>query len=605
MTMALSNPVLTKEMRSRLRGGKGLWVQAAYLLILSIIVSFMYLTWALRHGGPVPSPTGYSYSGPKAWETGQLIFRVLSVAQAVLIALIAPALTCGTLSLERERQTLDFLLMTPLTAVSIVLGKLLSAFLFMGLLLTLSLPLASVSFLLGGVSPGELAGVYAALVVEAVLLCSLGLAWSATFPRTTISTPFAYGFTLAFMVGSAMLFAMDQGVRIGGRGGSSDSFALAGMNPICLPFISAQHTSLFGWKLPVAYPGTALNLLIAIAVLAAAAHRLASLRGRSHATAVRLLTCLTVVCAASAVAGDLSVRTAMGHSLPGWALWITAVAICSTIALGLLAPAFSTEEPHPEVPLTRRVSRALNPLRVFHGEAPTAALYLILTLLLTLPAVSVSIATMKGPFSPPSGMHTPAPPPPVSTSPGAPSPSSPTTPVSWSRAQAQGWCRGVVTDLYALMACTLLAYVALGWAVSAVTSNRWVALGIAMALVVALGLIPFTGVSDFDYGGGVPDVNAYGNILYASPYFAAMAAVQGKWLKDPFVSGFWFDGTVPFERVTMALHLALFVFFSGIAYLALAARQRKAAARDLERAPPPPAKPESEGAADPDSAAEG
>jgi len=585
VTLALSNPVLTKEMRSRLRGGKGLWVQTAYLLILSIIVSFMYLTWALRQGGTASSPMGYGYSGPKAWEAGQLIFRVLSVAQAVLIALIAPALTCGTVSLERERQTMDFVLMTPLSAVSIVLGKLLSAFLFMGLLLTLSMPLASVSFLLGGVSPGELAGVYAALVAEALLFCSLGIAWSATFPRTTISTPFAYGCTLAFLAGSAMLFGMDQGMRYGGRGGSSDSFILAGMNPICLPFISAQHTSLFGWKLAAAYPATALNLLIAATVLTAAAHRLATLRGTSHATAVRVLTCLTVVSAASAVAGDVSVRTVMGRSLDDWAMWTAAVLIATTVVLGLLAPVFATEGPQPELLLRRRVGRALNPLRVFHGEASSAALYLLLTLLLTLPAVSASIATMKGPSSPPGTRHVFSTPPTVTVPPGPGPRSTPPAPVSWSRARTLGWCRGVMTDLYALMICALLAYVALGWAVSAVTSNRWIALGIAMALAVALALIPFTGVSDFDYAGGV-HVKTYGNVLYASPYFAAVASLQEKWLEDPAISGFWFDGVVSFERVTMAFHLGLFLFLAGIAYLNLASRQRTAAERDLRSAGP-------------------
>jgi len=532
----------------------------------------MYLTWTMRssHGG----------YGPRAWETGQLIFRVLSVSQAVLIALIAPALTCGAISLERERQTMDFLLMTPLRAVSIVWGKLMSAFLFVGLLLVLSMPLASVSFLLGGVSPGELAAVYTALIVEAVLLCSFGLAWSATFSKTTASTPLAYATTLAYMAATAMLYGMGQGLRYGSRGATADTFIFSGLNPICLPFISAEKSSLFGWHLPVGVPGVALNLILTLAVLSAAVHRVASLRGNSHATAARLLTCFAVVAGCTVFAGDLAARASAGRSLEEWAWWMTGLLITAVALTGLLAPVFATGEPPAGVTPRQALGRALNPLRAFHGEPQSAASYLVLMLVLTLPAVAGSIASMGGSHSPPGARSlAPSSPSAVVTRPAGPGattrvmPSRPTPPAAWSAPRTKGWCWGVVKDLYVLMICAVLAYVAIGWAASAVTGNRWAAMGVSFALVLGLMLVPLTGFSDISSMGD-SRVGGYGNILYTSPHFGAAQMVDQKWLDNRGITGFWFEDLASFDKVTLAIHLGLCLAFASLAGLALSARLR-------------------------------
>ena len=43
--LRFENPVLTKELRTRMRGSRAYWILFAYLFVLSLILFFAYLTW--------------------------------------------------------------------------------------------------------------------------------------------------------------------------------------------------------------------------------------------------------------------------------------------------------------------------------------------------------------------------------------------------------------------------------------------------------------------------------------------------------------------------------------------------------------------------------
>ena len=55
---------------------------------------------------------------------GRTFFEILFYSQAVMIALITPALTAGAISIEREQRTFEMLRGTILRPRSIVWGKL-------------------------------------------------------------------------------------------------------------------------------------------------------------------------------------------------------------------------------------------------------------------------------------------------------------------------------------------------------------------------------------------------------------------------------------------------------------------------------------------------
>lgn len=187
------NPVLLKELRQRFRQGKTFWLLSLYLLILGgFVLAVIYLNW--RSGSAYYRP-GHS----------QEIFMVLSFAQLALIAFVVPGLTAGAISGERERQTLNVLLTTPLTNWGIIWSKLISSTAFMVLLVITTLPLFSIVFIYGGIAPGQLAAIFGFYLLTMFLFASMGIACSSIFKRTGISTITSYGLVLGLSGGLGFL----------------------------------------------------------------------------------------------------------------------------------------------------------------------------------------------------------------------------------------------------------------------------------------------------------------------------------------------------------------------------------------------------------------
>ncbi len=116
----------------------------------------------------------------------------MMVFQFVLILLVTPALTAGSISGERERQTLELLLVTNTGSFSIVMGKLLESLGMMMLLIIATLPAMCLPLLLGCVTLGQVLEGLLFLSVTAFATLSVGMLASTLFRRTVASTVVAY-----------------------------------------------------------------------------------------------------------------------------------------------------------------------------------------------------------------------------------------------------------------------------------------------------------------------------------------------------------------------------------------------------------------------------
>jgi len=85
-----------------------------------------------------------------AAQVGANLFQGLALIQISLISLLAPALARGD-QRGRERQTLDVLLVSRVSPLGIVWGKLVASVAFMLLLILAALPLFAAVFLFGGI----------------------------------------------------------------------------------------------------------------------------------------------------------------------------------------------------------------------------------------------------------------------------------------------------------------------------------------------------------------------------------------------------------------------------------------------------------------------
>lgn len=175
----LKNPVLTRELRGRIRGWRAMILLSIYLTITGMITFLVYLASSDSFSSGMTNIE----AGP---TIGKSIFITVMIATLVQVCIISPALTAGAITGERERQSYDLLITTLLSPFQIILGKLTSALAFAMLLIFAALPMAGLAFLFGGVSGTELAIGVVGLAVTAICYASLGILFS-TVMRTTLA----------------------------------------------------------------------------------------------------------------------------------------------------------------------------------------------------------------------------------------------------------------------------------------------------------------------------------------------------------------------------------------------------------------------------------
>jgi ABC-type transport system involved in multi-copper enzyme maturation permease subunit len=193
------NPIIVKELRSRMRGVRPYAVLTIFLLVLTGLGYALYQIVAnqARFGMAVISA-----------QVGQTLFAGLALAEIVLVVLLSPAASAGAISGEREQLTYDMLLATPLRPASILWGKLFAALAYVLLLIFAAVPLFSVVLIFGGVAPTDLARALALLLVSALAFGTVGLFFSALSRRSAAATVLSYGLTLLLIGGSFFVAAL-------------------------------------------------------------------------------------------------------------------------------------------------------------------------------------------------------------------------------------------------------------------------------------------------------------------------------------------------------------------------------------------------------------
>ncbi len=186
--------VLSKELRTRMRGPRAVEVITVYLMLLAGVAAFALRMMQDR------LQQGFNFTSAPAM--GAEMFAILSLFQLFLVIFIVPGLTGAAIAGERDRQTLDLLLATQVSSLWIILGKILSSLSYVLLLLIAALPIFSLVFLFGGVSPRQLALAFAISVATALTLGTIGVFLSTLVRRGPTATVLAYAVTFLMLMGS-------------------------------------------------------------------------------------------------------------------------------------------------------------------------------------------------------------------------------------------------------------------------------------------------------------------------------------------------------------------------------------------------------------------
>lgn len=177
----MNNPIFAFSAIRRMRSARTPLLITLYSLLLALLAYFTvygrFMGATVTLGDMRLSVDSYAY---------------MIMLQFALLVLVAPAMTAGSISGERERQTLDLLLVTNTGAVKLVLGKLLESFSFLALMVMCSLPMLSLVLITGGATFAQVLVSVAFLLLTALAALSVGLVCSSLFQRTVTATVMSY-----------------------------------------------------------------------------------------------------------------------------------------------------------------------------------------------------------------------------------------------------------------------------------------------------------------------------------------------------------------------------------------------------------------------------
>ena len=188
------NPILLRVVETGGKRRRDLIIRCAYLglLILLVLLSL--------YNADVSTTDLASLA-----KTSTGVFQNLSYLQLGLVALLAPVFTAGAITQEKDSQTYDILLCTPLSNGQIVLGSLLSRLFFVVILLVSGIPIFSITQIFGGVLIKNIITSFLIAATTAFVTGAMAMA-IATFKVGTRRTIFSfYMFIVAYLVGVALL----------------------------------------------------------------------------------------------------------------------------------------------------------------------------------------------------------------------------------------------------------------------------------------------------------------------------------------------------------------------------------------------------------------
>ena len=222
-----------KELRGRMRGRRAFIILTVYLALLGTY------GWMLEVAQEQTFQNVYANQAAFASAAvGQGIFDGLLLLETLLVVVLAPALTAGAISLEREKQTLDMLAATPMSPLAIVVGKLVSALVYLLILVLASVPLSALVFVFGGVAPDDVLRGYVVLIATAIGVGSLGLFFSALARRTQAATVATYVTVLAVTLGASFAFDFWQAVGTSTSFSANGTTTVAGRPPEALLYLN-------------------------------------------------------------------------------------------------------------------------------------------------------------------------------------------------------------------------------------------------------------------------------------------------------------------------------------------------------------------------------
>lgn len=161
-----AGPIIAREVLTAPRPLRFYVARASYAAVLFVL---MWTTWQVLVGWQEVHELGLLA------RFGGLLFLIFALGQLLLMLFFAPLAAATAVALEKDRRTFVLLLMTDLSDLEIVLGKLTASLFQIATLLATAAPVFFLCLLLGGVSPLQVMEVLGVTAAAGLVGGSLGL----------------------------------------------------------------------------------------------------------------------------------------------------------------------------------------------------------------------------------------------------------------------------------------------------------------------------------------------------------------------------------------------------------------------------------------------
>lgn len=191
----ISFPLLTRELTERSARPRTYWMRVIYGLLLYGI--FLY-----NFRGADEQRSTFANLG-----MGREYFTILLALQLAGVVFFQPGLMAGSITSEKERDSLSLLFLTKMSPWRILLEKLFSGLFPMATLLLLSLPLGAVCFAYGGISQDYVCSMLLLIVATWFQIACFSLLCSARFRSTVTAFIMTYVGGILFYLAFPILHA--------------------------------------------------------------------------------------------------------------------------------------------------------------------------------------------------------------------------------------------------------------------------------------------------------------------------------------------------------------------------------------------------------------
>ncbi len=249
--MPLIGALVIKEFQTWLRGRLTFAAFTLLVLLVALLVFLLGLLILAPDANAAPalfSTTSTTSSNPIVANRAIFLFGAVGLCIILAAGVVAPTVAASAFAAERERGTLDLLLLQGPDPLRIVLGKVLAALIFSLLLLAVGAPFFAPSWSFGGVQPDQVIALLTILTTATLFFSSLGVFFGALMPRPLQAALFAQGVSLFVLFGTfglVMAFLVLGGndilkpllwlnpflALLSGGGSATDAFARAAPAP--------------------------------------------------------------------------------------------------------------------------------------------------------------------------------------------------------------------------------------------------------------------------------------------------------------------------------------------------------------------------------------